>query len=146
MVAERLSGTGGTIVAALPGSRVAVPARVDTVELPGGSRVAVRDTLSVPQRAGVYFWVRGGARVGAVVVNGEAEESVLDRLSDEVLARRVGAGRVTHDDGELVRATYGAAARRPLGGVLLVAALVALLAEALLAGRLAALLPRRAAG
>lgn len=145
-ITERLAGSGGASVAAVPGGRAAVPVRVDSVELPGGTRAAVRDTLVLPQRAGVYFWVRGGARVGAVVANGEARESDLRRLDDAALSRRVRTpGRVVHDGRAAADAAYGAAARRPLGGIVLALALLTLLAEAVVAGRLSALLPRRRA-
>lgn len=145
-VAERLAGAGGVASAASPGARVVVPPRVDSIELPDGRRAAVRDSIALPQRAGVYFWVRGNERAGAVAVNGEPEESELERLDDDAMARRVEGGtKVTHDAARAVSAAYGAAGRRPLGAVLLGLALVTLLAEALVAGRLSALLPRRPA-
>ncbi|HEX8849533.1 MAG TPA: VWA domain-containing protein [Gemmatimonadaceae bacterium] len=135
-ITERLSPLGGASTTAVPGARVAVPARVDSVETPDGSRAGVRDTLVLPQRTGVYFWMRGGARVGAVVVNAEAEESRLLRMDDEGLRRRLGApARVAHDGRSLAGTAFGRAARRPLGSLLLVLALALLVAEAVVAGR-----------
>ena len=144
-ITERLSPLGGASAVAVPGGRVAVPARVDSVENPDGARAAARDTLVLPQRSGVYFWVRGGARVGAVVVNGEAEESRLRRMDDEALGRRLGAaGRVAHDGRALASTAFGRAARRPLGSILLALALVLLLAEAIVAGRISSVVGRLA--
>ena len=144
-ITERLSAAGGASVRALPGARVVVPVRIDSVESPEGLRSAVRDSLVLPQRAGVYFWIRGGARVGAVVVNGAAEESQLARLDDDSFKRRlIGVRRVAHDARRVASDAYGAAARRPLGSVLLVLALALLVAEAVVAGRLSAWIPARA--
>lgn len=141
-ITERLSAAGGASVRALPGGRVVAPVRVDSVEMPDGARAPVRDTLVLPQRAGVYFWIRGGARAGAVVVNGGSEESALARLDDDALKRRLnGVSRVTRDPRDLARDAYRVAARRPLGSALLLLALALLVAEALVAGRLAAWMP-----
>jgi hypothetical protein len=100
------------------------------------SRPAAR--RPAPRAPGVYWFERSGARVGALVVNVESEESVLQRVTPQELSRRIGARRVA-------TATSGAAlaalafrsgdAGRPLGGALLVAALVALAAETALGRR-----------
>ena len=142
-IGERLSAVGGASIAAVPGARVAVPARVDSVENPDGARAAVHDTLALPQHAGVYFWIRAGVRSGAVVVNGEAEESVLQRMDEDALRKRLNvAGPNAHDGPAIARAAFGRAARRPLGSILLWLALALLVAEALVAGRFSGALAR----
>lgn len=130
---ERLAASGRPPTSAAPGSAVAAPMGVDAVELPDGMRRPVTDSLR-PQRAGVYFWTRGGARVGAVVVNGEAEESVLQRMGDDEMRGRVRPAAVVHDANAVAAAVFRRASRRPLGSLLLGAALVMLLVETVVAG------------
>jgi hypothetical protein len=134
-ITDRLAPGGGPVIVARPGARVAVPSGVDSLRLASAS-IAARDSVTVPQRAGVYFWTRGARKVGAVVVNVEAEESDLRRENDEVLAQRFAPASVhtTHDAGDFAHLVYGVAAQRPVAGPLLAAALVLLLVETLLAG------------
>jgi hypothetical protein len=132
MLTERLAGTGRPATNITPRGAAAVPPGVGGVELPNGEARAVTDSLTRPARAGVYFWTRGGARVGAVTVNGEVEESVLERLGDDELRRRLPA-TVVHDPQAAVQATYRGASRRPLGSVLLAGVLAVLLVETLVA-------------
>jgi hypothetical protein len=136
-LSERLSGSGRPPTNVAPGGAVAVPLGADGVEMPGGEKESVTDSLR-PSRAGVYFWTRSGARVGAVIVNGEVEESVLERMRDDEMRRRMAPATVTHDAGAAAQSAFRVASRRPLGTILLAAALVVLLAETLAAA------PRRA--
>jgi len=131
-LSERLGGSGRPATAAAPGAAVAVPAGVDAIETPDGARISARDSLR-PARAGVYFWTRGGARVGAVTVNGDVEESVLQRMGDDELRRRLRPAIVTHDAGAAAGAAWRGAARRPLGTVILAAVLAMLVVETLVA-------------
>jgi len=142
-ITDRLAPGGGPLIFTRPGARIAVPRGADSLQVAGASVVA-RDSVTVPQRAGVYFWTRGTRKVGAVVVNVEAEESDLRRENDKVLAQRFAPAtvRTTHDGGEFARFVYGVAAQRPVAGPLLAAALVLLVVETLLAGAR----PRRASG
>jgi len=145
-LSERLAGSGRPATRLAPGSMVAVPAGIDGVETPEGEKLPVADSLR-PSRAGVYFWTRGGARVGAVTVNGEVEESVLQRMGDDEMRHRLPGATVTHDAAAAAAAAWGRASRRPLGTVLLAAVLAVLLVETLVAavparGRVA---PHRAA-
>lgn len=143
---ERLAGGGRGAVTVAPGSAVAAPPGANGLELPDGATAAAGDSLR-PARAGVYFWTRGGARIGAVVVNGDVEESVLERMTDDEMRQRLRPAAVTHDAGAVAAAAWRGASRRPLGTVLLAVVLAALVVETLVAaapgGRRAA---RTAAG
>jgi hypothetical protein len=132
VVSERLAVSGRPPQYTTPGVSVAPPTGSDSVEMPDGRTIVVADSLR-PQRAGVYFWTRGGARTGALVVNGEAEESVLERLNDDGMRARLGSAVVAHDASATAAAAFRRASRRPLGSLLLGAALVAFVIEALLA-------------
>lgn len=146
-LSERLSGGGRPATSIAPGGAAATPIGVDGVETAAGGTLPVTDSLR-PSRAGVYFWTRGGVRVGAVVVNGEVEESVLQRMGDDEMRQRLRPATVTHDADAAVAAAWRGASRRPLGTVLLAAVLAVLLVETLVAaapgrGRVA---PRATAG
>src|SRR5205823_3980989 len=84
----RLSGDPGAVVSAAPGTILRRPAGVDQLERPDGSHVAVGDSIQVPANPGVYFFMSGGRRTGAIVVNPPAAESKLDRLTITDLGRR----------------------------------------------------------
>lgn len=129
---ERLSGGGRPAASIAPGRAVAPPIGVDGVESAAGEKLPVSDSLR-PSRAGVYFWTRGGARVGAVVVNGEVEESALQRMGDDEIRQRLRPAMVTHDAGVAAAAAWRGASRRPLGSILLGAVLAVLLVETLVA-------------
>ena len=131
-LSERLAGGGRPATSIAPGHAVALPIGADGVESRDGEKLAVTDSLR-PARAGVYFWTRGGARVGALVVNGEVEESVLQRMGDDEMRQRLRPATVTHDAGAAAAAAWSGASRRPLGTVLLGAVLAVLLVETLVA-------------
>ena len=135
-IADRLAPGGGPVIFTRPGARVAVPRGADSLESTGAVTLVVRDSVTLPQRAAVYFWTRGARRVGALVVNVEAEESDLRREHDKVLAGRFAPAtvRMTHGADEFARSVYGVAAQRPVAGPLLAAALALLVVETLLAG------------
>lgn len=125
----------GAALEAAPGAIVSRPAWADTLLLPGGVRQPLSSaTFPAPDRVGVYFFVRDGRRVGALAVNVEAEESVLDQMSAARLAQRFTGVDVQsfRDERRWSEATLASAARRPLAGTLLLAALLALVAESLL--------------
>ena len=76
--------------------------------------------------------LRRGRRVGVVVVDSPADESVLERWSAEALASRLagGDGRATTSPDRWIRDTYAAGTRRPAVTPLLVLALLLIAAEA----------------
>jgi hypothetical protein len=134
---QRLAGEGGGVLLAAPGATVRRPTWADAMEDAEGQRTGLTATsFAAPARSGVFFLLRDGARTGALVVNGEAEESALGRLDDGVLRRRLGGGDVTvvADAARWSASVFGTADRRPLAVPFLVAAIAALLAESAVAG------------
>jgi hypothetical protein len=100
----------------------------------GAPRLAVAGgAVTAPARSGVYFLLRGAERAGALVVNAEAEESRLARLTDGELAARIGAREVTvagrRGEAPWPAAAFASSTRRPLVTPLLLLALALLLAE-----------------
>jgi hypothetical protein len=91
-------------------------------------------SFDAPAAAGTYFFVRGGRRVGALVVNAEVDESRLDRWSAGDLAERVSTAhaRVVTARDEWTRLAFSGTARRSLVLPLLVIALLVLAAEAVI--------------
>jgi hypothetical protein len=137
MLAVRLAapaGDAGAPIAALPGRPVRLPAGSETLESSAGSRRTITaELMDAPEERGVWFVLRGGRRVGAVVVNAPPEESALDRWPVPALAARLG-GMSAHSattNAGWVGDTFAAGATRPAGMPLLVVALVLLAAEAL---------------
>ena len=136
VVTQRLAADPGTVVGAAPGALVTRPPSADGLE-PAGSaeRIPItEDRFAAPSRAGVYFYVRGTQRAGALVVNPESEESLLARLDRRELTRRIEGARTTaFADAAAGRdALFSTAARRPLLLPFLLAALAALVVESLL--------------
>ncbi|MBM4195301.1 MAG: hypothetical protein FJ202_13135, partial [Gemmatimonadetes bacterium] len=81
VISDRLGGDAGAVQLAAPGATVSRPLWARELEWPDGSTHAVSTSrLRAPERAGVYFWRRGTARAGALVVNPEVSESDLTRL------------------------------------------------------------------
>ena len=137
VVTQRLAGAGGGVISATPGMSVRRPPWADAMEDGEGQRIPLDGaTFTAPTRSGVFFLLRAGERAGAIVVNGEPEESDLGRLDDDVLERRVATGDVTvaEDAATWSNAIFGTADQRPLAVPFLVAALAALLAESAIAG------------
>lgn len=136
LLASRLAGDGGPLLAAVPGGPVTWPTPIDALETIDGTRrpVATR-AMTAPAVPGVYFAVRSGARVGALVVNPEAEESDVARWqSREVSGRMSGASVRGVDDADaLARRAFGGDGGAALLGPLLALGLVVLAAEALIA-------------
>ncbi|HEY9514057.1 MAG TPA: VWA domain-containing protein [Gemmatimonadaceae bacterium] len=142
ILSQRLSRDPGVVLHAVPGATVPRPPDVEALEVPGGvGRAAPRalplqgDSLTAPERPGVYFFLEGGTRAGALVVNPEPTESQLRRLDVTALAARVRAGnvRAVDDDASLERGVFASAPRRPILVPLLVIALAALLTESIVA-------------
>lgn len=132
-IADHLSGDAGAISEAAPGANIARPAWARELEEPGGTRRPVPDSrLEAPTRAGVYFWLRGTQRAGALVVNPEVNEADLTRLPiAQLRARFSGADVVASDDAAKWTATaFSFSGRRALDGAFIVLALLLLIAEA----------------
>jgi hypothetical protein len=137
MLALRLGapvGDLGAPIAALPGAAVNLPAGADALEgLTGGRRAVSGDRVNAPEERGVWFILRGGRRVGALVVNAPPEESALARWSGSALASRLAgrAGRASGTADAWIRDTFAAGTQRPAVTPLLLLALVLLAAEAI---------------
>lgn len=155
LLSERLGAGGGIagagVIEAVPAGSVPRPPWAASLELPsGGIEPLSGSRLTAPAQSGAFF-LRGadGARAGALVVNGEATESDLRRLSPRDLRARVraegagaGAGKsggarvaVYDDAARWADGVFDAAAGRPLAVPCLLGALALLLLEALIVRR-----------
>lgn len=137
LVSERLAGGDERAQDLAAASTVTVPAGVTSLEMPDGEIRAVMagTRISAPKDGGVYFWRRGDARAGAIVVNPPASESELAPMPADSLAARLGAPRVESTPESLARATFAAGGRRALDTPLLLLALGLLVVESWLARR-----------
>ncbi|HEX6537106.1 MAG TPA: VWA domain-containing protein [Gemmatimonadaceae bacterium] len=137
VLSQRLGEEAGVAVSVAPRAGVARPEGADALEVPGGQSIPLPDdTLAAPERPGVYFFLHGGSRVGALVVNPEPAESDLRRLDLTALAARLRGRdvRALDDAGRLRAGVLASAPRRPIVLPLLALALGALIAESLVAG------------
>ncbi|HJU89146.1 MAG TPA: VWA domain-containing protein [Gemmatimonadaceae bacterium] len=137
VISQRLTGEGGSVIAASAGRPFARPADADALELPDGeTQPLTSDTVSAPARAGVYFFRQGERRVGAVTVNAEPDESALARLDIAALGARVRSKetRVVSSATEWRGMSFASAPRRPIVGPILLVAMMTLLAESVVAG------------
>ncbi|HEX9483349.1 MAG TPA: hypothetical protein VF929_02170, partial [Gemmatimonadaceae bacterium] len=135
VLALRLGAPGADVsvpVAARPGAIVRLPVGADAIEnASGGLRAVNSGRIAAPAERGVWFVRRGSRRIGALVVNSPANESVLVRESAERLAARL-AGRTgiaTSDQARWVRQAWSSGTSRPALGPLLIIALLLLAAE-----------------
>ena len=132
---QRLAGDAGVLLLASPGARLRAPAGVQTMDDASGQAVPIASgEIIAPDRAGVYFLRRAGAKAGAVVVNSEPDESTLARLPAATFRARFD-GRdvsVTADGERWARDAYTGSARRPLSTPLLILAALVLVAEAMI--------------
>jgi hypothetical protein len=132
-IEDHLSGEAGAVTEAVPGASVARPAWARELEAPDGAKRAVSDArIDLPSRTGVYFWLRGAARAGALVVNSEVAESDLTRLSLPELRARFGGAEVvaTGDLAPWTASAFAVSGRRSLDALLLACGLLCLAAEA----------------
>jgi hypothetical protein len=132
VLAARLHSDPGVVRLAAPGDRVARPVGVEALEAADGRRIPVAGaTMEAPAAAGTYFLIQGARRVGALVVNPEANESRLERWSGRELAERVAStgARVARDRDDWVRLAFTGSSRRSLVAPLLIVVLVVLAAE-----------------
>lgn len=134
VLSQHLGAARGALIESPPATKVSLPPEVDALELPGGERRNSSGEIVTPSQAGVYFLLRGTERVGALVVNPESRESVLDRSStDEVRSRMQARDLVVSSDAATISArAWTADAGRSATGPLLVLALGFLVAESVL--------------
>ena len=136
LLTERLVGEPGGVVPASPTQQLSRPRWADAIEDLSGARSTLGDDLQAPARSGTYFLERAGRRVGALVVNPEPNESVLDRLAASDVARDLHARQVltAADRPQLARLSFRSASRRSITDPLLFGALALLVVEGLLVG------------
>lgn len=132
ILASRLHTEPGSVRYATPGESVTRPAGVDAIETPAGARTPVTGTrFDAPGAAGTYFLIQGARRTGALVVNAETAESMLERwdsgeLRDHVASTGV---HVARDRGDLLDRAFSGASQRSIVMPLLFVALLVLIAE-----------------
>jgi hypothetical protein len=132
-IADHLSGDAGAITESAPGANIARPAWARDLEEPDGTRRPVLESrLEAPSRPGVYFWLRGTQRAGALVVNPEVNESDLTRLPIAALRSRFSGADVaaTDDAARWTASAFSLSGRRALDGAFILLALLLLVAEA----------------
>ena len=135
VVTQRLAGDAGPILDAAPGDTLRRPVWATSLEGPDGRRTAISGaTITAPAAAGVYFLLRDARRAGALVVNPETEETVLDRLPLAQLRERVKGARTraSADAAQWRAGLFDTSGGRPLAAPLLALALALLAAEAAL--------------
>ena len=137
LLAERLSTAGGLATEVAPGGRVDVPFGVTALESADGNRrvVTAGSSIRAPWKSGAYFWRRTNQRAGALMVNAEANESLLLPLSADSLRRRLNAAHMPDTPEATAGAAFVASGRRVLDTPFLILAALLLLAESILARR-----------
>ena len=136
LIARYLLTDGGRVISAVPLASVVVPLGVDELVSTDKQSIAVHSrTVQAPARDGVYWMRRAGAVVGALVVNAEPAESNLAPLDKAALAERITGPKpqVLAPTENVAHAAFSTAGRRPLVGLLLVALVVLLIVESLVA-------------
>lgn len=119
----------------VPGERVRLPDRAETIQRPDGETVRVEGGAgyNVPAIAGIYAVRAGTDTLHAFAVNPDPRESDLTRLGGGSLRRAFDGWDATFADdaGEWERATFRQRRGSELWSLLLLAALLVLIAEAL---------------
>jgi hypothetical protein len=127
------AGDLGVPIEAAPGDAITLPAGSDAIENAVGTRRSVaNERTTAPLERGVWFVLRGGRRIGAIVVDAPPEESALARWSAGELATRLAGreGRASGTADAWVRDAFASGTRRPAVTPLLVLALLLIAAEA----------------
>lgn len=126
-------GDLGAPILTTPGAPLTLPTAVDAIESAAGARRSVvGERVDAPAERGVWFLLRAGRRVGAVVVEAPESESDLTRWSSRELARRLGGLNASgvSSPSALARAAFSVSASHPFTTPLLVLAFLLLAAEA----------------
>lgn len=135
VVGQRL-GDGGLAIEAAPDDTMLLPFAADTLEAADGVRTGIDATrLVVPSEPGVYMLRRGTRRIGALVVNPEIVESNRTAWEDADWRALVVDAPVLHvsEPAQTADAVYDRAGGRSIAWPLVLLALLALVAEALVA-------------
>jgi hypothetical protein len=131
VVAMRL-GDDGQLISTVPGARLSLPSDITSLETGDGTvHPELARAHTAPLQAGVYLLRREAARVGALVVNAEPEESDLSSASEKSLLSRITGDAVSSSaSAQSWRSqVLDQAAGRSLGWPLIALALLALVLE-----------------
>lgn len=122
---------------ASPGDEIALPSGATRVERPDGTHDSVNGNTSYRfgTEPGIYRVLSGDSAIAAHAVNAPPSESVLERLSEDDLEERLPGWslHVTTSDGAWRRAIFRERLGRELWRPLLLALLLVLLAETIVA-------------
>ncbi len=134
-LANRVAASESWIVRAHPGDAVVVPvAATQVMTATGAVPVPADRRLRVPMDLGVHFLVNAaGDTVGALEVNHDPRESRLEPAGPSLVRRTLGENARVLSPDALIREAFSGARRAGLSGGLLLAALLAALAELALA-------------
>jgi hypothetical protein len=129
-----VDGGAGEPLNAVPSGVLRIPDGIDALEnaTSGARRTVSGSSVNSPAERGVWFMLRRGRRVGALVVNAPPEESALARWSAEALAPRLAGrdGRPTATSAAWAGAAFAVGNRRSALTPLLLIALLLIAAEA----------------
>lgn len=136
-IAQRLAGEATAVMQSAPGAPVRFPLGADGLEGGDAQVTPLSDRSNAPSRPGVYFVRRGAVRIGALVVNPEAEESDLTRIPLALLRDRLRSrdAVVTADAAAWKRSLFDVGSRRPLQLPIILLALALLIAETVVVRR-----------
>ncbi len=132
---NRLAVRESWIVRATPGAVVELPPSATAALLPGGAVTVASDRrLTAPLEPGVYF-LRGAAgdTVGAVEVNHDARESLLAPAGARAVRAALGPDAAVLGQRAFDRELFRGTRRADLTGLLIILAVVAALAETIVA-------------
>lgn len=127
------AGDAGAPILTAPGAPLVLPAAVDAIESASGARRSIMsEHIEAPAERGVWFLLRAGRRVGALVVEAPETESDLTRWRPRELAVRLGGASAqgVTSPAALARAALATGARHPFTTPLLVLAFLLLAVEA----------------
>jgi hypothetical protein len=116
-----------------PGGVVSLPADVDAVAIGDQQPVPPDRRIAAPRDPGVYFLLGAGDTVGALEVNHDRRESSLTPADARTMRASLGDNARLLDGTTLHRDLFGGARRANLAGPLLLAALLAGVAELVVA-------------
>ena len=138
-ISNLASGTTAAMHAA-PGQSIVAPAGATELRSVDGTvrRTIATGTTTAPTAPGLWYWMRGSDVIGVLGVQIDAGEPQLARATPaELLARFGGAegATLTSDVVAFLSSVRQSGAAQPIGGPLLLLALLAVLAEAWLSGR-----------
>lgn len=128
---NRAAAEQAWVVRGTPGATVTLPRPVATIALPSGPVPVPADRrVTAPLATGVYFLLgEVGDTVGALELNHDPRESRLAPATAAQVRAAFGRQAALLGEAAFERELFGGARRAELSGILLVAALVAALAE-----------------